>query len=172
MSTTHAVRNRVKNTSYICEKARKRLWILRRLLESKLSTHELFDVYTKEIRSVLELAVPVWHSGLTKSQTKQIENIQKIAFRIILQKNYINYEQACKQLSALSLAKRRDNLCLKFAKRNLKSEHSFFTQLETNSITRNQSKIVREPKCNSKRYQQSSIPYLARTLNSIQKKSK
>ena len=161
-----------KNTSYICEKARKRLWILRRVLEFKLSTHELFDVYTKEIRSVLELAVPVWHSGLTKSQTKQIENIQKLAFRIILRKNYINYEQACKHLSALSLEERRDNLCLKFAKKNLKGEHSFFTQLETNLKTRNQSKIVKDPKCNSRRFQNSSIPYLARILNCNQKKSK
>ena len=68
-----------KNTSYICQKARKRLWILRRLMEFKLSPQELFDVYIKEIRSVLELAVPVWHPGLTKSQTNKIENVQNSA---------------------------------------------------------------------------------------------
>ena len=161
-----------KNTSYICEKAQKRLWILRRLLECKLSTHEMFDVYTKEIRSVLELAVPVWHPGLTKSQINKIENIQKLAFKIILQKKYINYEQACKHLSALTLAERRDNLCLKFAKKNLKSEHSFFTKLETNLNRRNPIRTVKEPKCNTRRYQQSSIPYLARELNCNLSKAK
>ena len=45
-------------------------------MEFDLSTQEMFDVYIKEIRSVLELAVPVWHSGLTKSQITKIENIQ------------------------------------------------------------------------------------------------
>ena len=75
-------------------------------MEFKLSTKELFDVYIKEIRSVLELAVPVWHPGLTKSQTNKIENVQNLAFKIILQKHYNNYQQACMQLSALTLAER------------------------------------------------------------------
>ena len=161
-----------KNTSYICEKARKRIWILRRLMEFKLSTQEMFDVYIKEIRSVLELAVPVWHPGLTKSQITKIENIQKLAFKIILQKHYINYQQACIQLSALTLAERRENLCLKFAKKNLKSENSFFTKLEPNSNTRNPRNIVQNPKCNFRRYENSSIPYLARILNQNQKNLK
>ena len=39
----------------------------------------IFDVYTKEVRSILELAVPVWHSGLTRVQTKDIERIQRIS---------------------------------------------------------------------------------------------
>ena len=44
----------------------------------------IFDVYTKKVRSILELAVPVWHSGLTRVQTKDIERIQRISFRRIL----------------------------------------------------------------------------------------
>ena len=42
-----------KNTSYICEKARSKLWILRRMLKLDLNTHQMFDVYTKEVRSIL-----------------------------------------------------------------------------------------------------------------------
>ena len=42
-----------------------------------LDIHKMFDVYIKEIRSILELAVPVWHSGLTKQQATDIERIQK-----------------------------------------------------------------------------------------------
>ena len=48
-----------KNTEYICTKARKKLWILNRLDKLGLSKKVLFDVFTKEIRSILELAVPV-----------------------------------------------------------------------------------------------------------------
>ena len=55
-------------------------------------------------------------------KTKSIENIQILAFKIILQSDYFNYQQACKHFSALPLADRRDKLCLKFAKKNLKSE--------------------------------------------------
>ena len=73
-----------KNTQYICDKARQKLWILRRMLQYNLNTETMFDVYTKEVRSILELAVPVWHSGLTKKQSRDIERIQKIAFKIIL----------------------------------------------------------------------------------------
>ena len=102
-----------KNTKYICDKARQKLWILRRLLNFKLSHQELFDVYIKEVRSILELAVPVWHSGLTIKQSNQIESIQKIAFRMILQKEYTSYNDACEIFSTLSLKERRVKLCLK-----------------------------------------------------------
>ena len=42
------------------------------------------DVYVKEIRSLLELAVPAWHSGLSKKQTADIERVQKVAVKVIL----------------------------------------------------------------------------------------
>ena len=92
--------------------------MLRRLLKLKLSHLELFDVYIKEVRSLLELAVPVWHSGLTIKQSNQIESIQKIAFKMILQKDYTSYSEACEKFSTISLKERRIKLCLKFAKKD------------------------------------------------------
>ena len=53
---------------------------------------ELLDVYTKQIRSVLEMAVPVWEPGLTKKEKKQLEWVQKSAFSIILAPNYESYD--------------------------------------------------------------------------------
>ena len=116
-----------KNTIYICEKARAKLWTLRRLLKYDLTIYELFDVFCKEIRSILEMAVPVWHSSLTKQQSLDIENIQKLAMKIILQEKYINYQLACTLFSAQTLADRRLRLCTKFALKNQKSEQSLFT---------------------------------------------
>ena len=139
-------------------------------MKFNLSKQELYDVYIKEIRSILELAVPVWHSGLTQKETKSIENIQKLAFKIILQTEYVNYHQACEHFSALSLAERRYNLCLKFAKKNLKSENNLFTKLAHNVNTRSTNNLVKEPFCNTTRYKKSSIPYLARILNQTRKK--
>jgi hypothetical protein len=51
------------------------------------SNLDIFNVYTNEVRSLLELAVPVWYSVLTKQQSKQIERIKKAAFHIILKEN-------------------------------------------------------------------------------------
>ena len=131
-----------------------------------LNIHQMFDVYTKEIRSILEMAVPVWHSGLSNQQTADIESIQKVAMRIILQNKYTNYQLACETLTAQTLAERRIKLCTKFARKNLKSENSFFTTVGTNVETRHRSDLVKEFKCNFGRYFKSSLPYLARLLNS------
>ena len=48
-----------RNTDYICSKARQRLWVLRRLAKHNFNQWQLFDVYQKEIRSILEVCVPV-----------------------------------------------------------------------------------------------------------------
>ena len=48
------------NTQYICEKAMKRMWTLRRMKSLNLDENLILDTYIKEIRSILELAVPVW----------------------------------------------------------------------------------------------------------------
>ena len=52
---------------------------------------KVFDVFCREILSILEMAVPVWHSSLTKQQSLDIEIIQKLAMKTILQEKYINY---------------------------------------------------------------------------------
>jgi hypothetical protein len=156
-----------KNTEYICEKARSKLWILRRVLTLNLDIHEMFDIYIKEVRSILELAVPVWHPGLTKQQSLDIERIQKVAFKIILKEKYSNYDMACKWFSAQT---RRNQLCLKFGRKNLKSENSMFTPIKTNMQTRSRGDLVQEFLCNTQRFQKSSLPYLAKLINANNRK--
>ena len=46
-----------KNTTYICDKARQKIWMLRRMVKLGLDKFTMYDVYTKEVRSILELAV-------------------------------------------------------------------------------------------------------------------
>ena len=72
------------NTQNMCAKGYARLWMLRRLKLVGANTGELLDVYQKQVRSVLELAVAVWEPGLTQVEGKQIERVQKAAFNIIL----------------------------------------------------------------------------------------
>ena len=130
-----------------------------------LDIFKIFDVYTKEVRSILKLAVPVWHSSLTKSESRQIENVQKASFKIILGESYISYEVACTILGAEPLDLRRAQLCLKFAKKDVKKTDTLFQKPERTTKTRSKEMPVVEPKCRTSRYQKSSIPYLSRLLN-------
>ena len=154
-----------KNTEYICKRARTKLWILRRMMNLNLSYKQLYDVYCKEIRSLLEFAVPVWHPALTQKESSNIERIQKTAFKIILDHRFINYELACVNFNTTTLAKRREKLCLKFANKNIKSKISFFTPLQKTVNTRNKKMKVKEFKCRTRRYMKSSLPYMAKLLN-------
>ena len=69
----------VSNTDNMIKKANKRLWILRRLKFLGAQQDDLVDLYMKQIRSVLELAVPAW-----QEERVNIERIQKCAANIIL----------------------------------------------------------------------------------------
>ena len=76
---------------------------------------KLLDVYYKQCRSVLELAVPAWTPALTNSESNQIERVQKTACAIILGENYKSYKRALKTLNMKTLKVRRSELCLSFA---------------------------------------------------------
>ena len=134
--------------------------MVRRMLKLKLNIHQMFDAYIKEVRSLLELAVPVWHPGLTAKQSSDIERIQKLSFKIILQESYTSYEKACKTFGTQTLQLRREKLCLKFATKNIKSERPLFSKTK-----RTRNNIVHEYKCNNGRFQKTSLPYMAKLLN-------
>ena len=61
------------NTDHIVTKAFSRIWILRRLKGMGAKTRELVDMYVKQVRSVLELAVPAWHGAITLVERNDIE---------------------------------------------------------------------------------------------------
>ena len=67
----------------------------------------------KEVRVHLELAVPVWHSGLTNKLSNDIERVQRVAVGIIL--SDVPYAQACTTLGLKPLNIRRLELCEQFA---------------------------------------------------------
>ena len=110
------------NTDQICSKGYQRIWMLRRLKGLGASSPELLDVYQKQIRSVLEMAVPVWEPGLKKEEEKQIERVQKTAFYVILGDVHTSYENSLTVLGSQTLKERRSQICLNFAKKALKQK--------------------------------------------------
>ena len=153
------------NTDYITKKAMQKIWILRRMKKMGMSASFMIDVFTKEIRSILEMAVPVWNSGLTQVQVSAIERVQKTALYVIFDKDYFSYEVACSLAGLDSLDIRRQKLCLNFARKNVKSRYSLFSKPSATINTRSPNLIVNEYNCNTSRFQNSSLPYLAKLLN-------
>ena len=110
------------NTINIVRNAYKRMPLLTKLYEFNIPVKDLVLIYIIFIRSKLEYACPVWHSGITQEETEDLERVQKSALRVILKEKYTSYTEVLEKLDLQNLETRRKNLCLKFAQDCLKKE--------------------------------------------------
>ena len=162
------------NTDNMCQKGFSRLWMLRRLKKLGASKTEMIDVYFKQIRCVLELAVAVWTPGLTKAESNQIERVQKCALHVIVGDSYESYNQAIDILGVEKLSDRRSKLCLNFAKRLEKhpkysnwfhpAEETVPPTMSTRSDKTITTKYTPVP-FRTDRFNDSPIPFLTELLN-------
>ena len=67
---------------YMLSKASKRIFVITFLARSCISVVDIITVYCAIVRSVLEYASPVWHCGLSKTQSLEIERVQKGASKL------------------------------------------------------------------------------------------
>jgi len=155
------------NTNQIIATAYKRLWILKRLKSLGTGLAELTDVYKQQIRSVLEFAVPVWHSGLTQCNRYDIERVQKSALHILLGESYDTYSNAIKAIGLESLEARRGKLCLKFAMKSAKhpKHNKWFKINKKSTVTRQIQPKFCPVVSRTKRFSNSPISYLTNILN-------
>ena len=138
------------------------------------SIQELRSIYLTYIRSILEQSAVVWHSSLTLKNRRDLERVQKAAVRVILKKKYTNYKNGLKLLNIETLEKRRELLCLRFAKRCVENEKvkNFFPK--SNSSHKMKKRILKKfkvNKANTVRYKKSAIPYMQKLMN-IESESK
>ena len=163
-----------QNTDFICSKAFDRMWMIRRLKLLGATDSELIDVYYKQVRSVLEMAVAVWSPALTKHQVSQIERVQKTLCAVILGSNYSDYEGALAVLQLEPLSTRRKDLCTRFANKCFKNDKfkSWFVernQNDENVKTRSEKTRLLPVQTRTKRYEKSPLPYLTNLLNDVKK---
>ena len=104
------------NTTYIVNKAKSRLWFLRRLKALGASQQTLIDMFRSFVRSALEMAVPLWAGALIQADITSIERVQKVAMKMIQGDQYFDYVQSLGDLNLNSLDTRRDEICLNFQK--------------------------------------------------------
>ena len=131
------------------------------------SVDDLKDVFIKQVRSVLELAVPAWNAALSQVEKKDIERVQKTALHIILGDSYHSYVNALDIVKLETLEARRHKLCLKFARKAAAHpKHSNWFRLNMNTVNTRQEKPLYCPVySNHDRFDRSPLAYLTNLLN-------
>ena len=71
------------HVSYLLHKVSKRYYFIYQLVRVGLPASDIIVIYCSIIRSILEYACPVWHCGLTSSQSADIERVQKRCLKIV-----------------------------------------------------------------------------------------
>ena len=161
-----------KNVQNMTMKARKKLWMLKRIRMLGGSCEDLLLVYTLQIRCLLEQACPVWNGALTQADIKSLEKIQKTALKIILKYNYQGYKNALIICKLKTLSERREELCTRFAEKTSQNPKfsSWFqpTKRQTKTTQRQVQPAPTKfivPRSRTKIYGQSPIFYLTKLLN-------
>ena len=150
--------------SEVCKRGMSKLWMLRRLKKMGANQKILLDLYKKQIRSLLEYAAPVWHSGLTKTDVSEIERVQKCAVAIIFSNQ--PYKSVVKKNHLEPLEQRRDQLCLKFAVKSSKQpQFSQWFNPKTKNINTRSKKPFHDVPFKTNRWRDSPIPYMTNLLN-------
>ena len=163
------------NTDLMCQKGYSRLWMIKRLKKLGASQSEMTDVYIKQIRCLLELAVAVWMPGLTKAESYQLERVQKCVAHVIMGDAYDTYDGATNILGLEKLSDRRFKLCLNFARKCEKHPkysnwfHAAEEVLSPSMKTRSDKTLLQTKykpvPFRTDRYKNSPIPFLTDLLN-------
>ena len=95
--------------------------ILHKLSQFDVSREDMVTIYILYVWSIIEQNCQVWHHSLSQEDQTDLERVQKVAFRIILGKEYDSYENSLILLNLQTLHQRRELLCLRlFAKKCIK----------------------------------------------------
>ena len=106
--------------------------------------------------------------GLTKDEEYSFERIQKTAFKIILQNDYVTYENALKQTNLPTIKTRHNLLLQKFALKCVKNPKTcdMFPLAPQKSWAR-YNETYKVPMARKGRYFRSAILQMARLLNEM-----
>ena len=67
----------------------------------------MLEVYLQQIRSVAEMACPVWNSGLTQQEIRSLERVQRTAVAVIRGEYHTIYRETLEYLQLKTLEDRR-----------------------------------------------------------------
>ena len=155
------------NTNYMVARCYQKMWMLRNLKKFGADEEHLLEVYYQQIRNTVEMACPVWSSGLSQQEVRTIERVQRTAMAIIRAENHTTYKEALAHFKIETLEARRETLCLKFAIKAFKNQKftSWFVINEPTIDTRSTKPPLKHMKTRTRRFRKSPIPYLTGILD-------
>ena len=116
----------------------------------------------------MEFGVPVRNSAQTKEKVTDIERVQKSFLYIVLENDYLDYDNALAKVGLDSLEDRRLQLCTSFAKNAAKDpKHKiwFVEHKQSGVETQSVKSKYKTPLHRLNRFGKSPIPYLTGLLN-------
>ena len=149
------------------KRATRTTWVLRRMQAFGVDQASLVAYWKAEGRVHLELACPVWHSGLTTAQSRDLDRAQRVAMAAITGRWEQSHSRQLQDLGLEQLSARRTKLCATFAERTaLDSRHKdIFTPSGAPVRPGKAARTYREPFCRTGAHFNSAVPYLTRLLN-------
>ena len=147
------------------------LWILKRLVEFGVPIQDVLMTYCERVRVHVEQHIPLWTFSISNILSDKIEKLQKSAVYIMLpllgSTAQPDYQDNLALMGLEKLEKRRNSLSHKFARKVFKHpEHSKMFQINGGRVTRTARRVI-VPPARSSRYDRSTIPSLAKILNSF-----
>ena len=157
-----------KNTREIRRNAFARMSMITKLKYVGVSREDLLGVYTLFIRSLTEYCSVVWHPSLTMELSCILERIQRTCLKVILGDDYTGYEAALDITKLQTLHQRREEKCLRFAKKCLKhpvNKRLFPLNKNNHTLHANSKEKFVVNFARGDELKKSTIPYLQRRLN-------
>ena len=127
----------------------------------------MVNIYVLYIRSLLEQSCQDWHYGITDEESANLERVQRVACKVILDERYSTYDQALKDLNLDYLSTRRKLLCLNFAKKCLKHQYTRYMFPLNRGVDKNTQDRGKYwvQHAHKSRLKDSAIPQMQRALN-------
>ena len=150
----------------LTEKFRSRLWSLRHLKRSGMSSNDLLFIYTSVLRPVLDFACPTYHSLLTSTQADCLETLQRKALKIVY--SGLSYKEALAVSHLETLYDRRTELTKRFAEKTLQNPRysdGWFPQKPKKHYSTRENRPLLEVLPRTERMKKDPITYMRRLLN-------
>jgi hypothetical protein len=148
---------------YLLNIVYERYYFIFQLVRAGLPSSDIIVIYCSIIRSILEYACPVWHCGLTTSQSADIERVQRRCLKIIFPT--LSYREALQISDLEKLCTRRERFVRQLFNDMKDINHVLHSilpiRLSQINSTRN-NYIYELPIAKTVRYSNSFVPYCIR----------
>ena len=139
-------------------------------------TKELLAVLCANVLSVLQFAVPVWTTMLTRAEEHQIESVLKTGLYLVLGPHrYKSYKWALNESKMITLKQQRNQIFANFTKSCLRNEKfsKWFelTEVNNGTVTRSKKSTYKMVPARTQAYERSPIPQMTIIANQLMSKS-